>query len=129
MIKDLIDMIPIAKHLGIKMSESSANCVIGTMDVTLEISGGSGNIHGGALMAFADTLGSVGSYHCLPEGSKQTTTLESKTNFFRPAKVGTTVTGCSVPLHIGRRTTVWQTTITNEDGKTVAIVSQTQMVI
>jgi uncharacterized protein (TIGR00369 family) len=73
-------------------------------------------------------LGAVGAFLNLPEGA-HTTTIESKTNFFAPAPVGTKVFGESTPLHIGRRTTVWQTRITNEAGKLLALVTQTQMVI
>jgi uncharacterized protein (TIGR00369 family) len=79
-------------------------------------------------MAFADTLGATGAYLNLPEGAS-TTTIESKTNFIAPAKAGTIVTAESLPIHIGRRSSVWQTRITRDDGKLVAIVTQTQMVL
>jgi uncharacterized protein (TIGR00369 family) len=80
-------------------------------------------------MTFADTLGATGAFLNLPEGAG-TTTLESKTNFIAPAKVGTVVLAESTPIHIGRRSSVWQTRITREaDGRLVAIVTQTQMVL
>lgn len=79
-------------------------------------------------MAFADTLGAVGTLLNLPQGAR-TTTIESKTNFLGAAAMGTQVTGESTPLHRGRTTMVWQTRITNEAGKLVAVVMQTQMVL
>ena len=85
-------------------------------------------LHGGAIMAFADTLGATGTVANLPPGAG-TTTIESKTNFLRAAPLGTSVIGESTPLHVGRTTMVWQTRITGEDGKLLAIVTQTQMVL
>ena len=79
-------------------------------------------------MAFADSLGAYATMLNLPEGAN-TTTIESKTNFLAPAPAGTTVTGECVPLHRGRRTMVWQTRITNPEGRLLAIVTQTQMVL
>ena len=79
-------------------------------------------------MAFADTLGAAGTILNLPEKS-WTTTIESKTNFVAPAPVNTTVIGEATPVHRGRRTMIWQTRVTNEAGKLVAIVTQTQMVL
>ncbi len=87
----------------------------------------SGRINGGILMAFADVLGAIGTVANLPEGYR-TTTLESKTNFFAAGE-GEKLKARSVPLHIGRTTMVWQTTISNMDGTKVAIVTQTQIVI
>jgi 1,4-dihydroxy-2-naphthoyl-CoA hydrolase len=85
-------------------------------------------LHGGAVMAFADTLGAAATVLNLPEG-KGTTTIESKTNFVGPAPVGVTVIGETTPIHRGRRTMVWQTRITTAEGKLVAVVTQTQMVL
>jgi uncharacterized protein (TIGR00369 family) len=79
-------------------------------------------------MAFADTLGAVGTFVNLPEG-KGTTTVESSTKFIGAAKVGSTVTGESTPLHKGRTTMVWQTHIRNDAGKLCAVVTQTQLVL
>jgi uncharacterized protein (TIGR00369 family) len=84
--------------------------------------------HGGAIMAFADTLGAMGTVLNLPPGAG-TTTIESKTNFMAPAASGTTVTGEATPLHRGRRTMVWQTRITTDQGRLVALVIQTQLVL
>ncbi|OJU56250.1 MAG: phenylacetic acid degradation protein, partial [Alphaproteobacteria bacterium 62-8] len=86
-------------------------------------------LHGGAIMAFADTLGATGAFLNLPEGAGGTTTIESKTNFIGAAREGTTVEAEALPIHIGRRSSVWQTRITRADGKLVAIVTQTQMVL
>ena len=84
-------------------------------------------VNGGALMAFADVMGAAGTVANLPKGYR-TGTLESKTNFFR-AGAGPVMKAVSIPLHIGRTTMVWQTTIRNPDGKVAAIVTQTQIVI
>ena len=86
-------------------------------------------LHGGAAMALADTVGAVATFLNLPDGAKGTTTLESKTNFLSPAPEGTTVRATTTPVHRGAKTQVWQTRITREDGKLVALVTQTQMVL
>jgi len=85
-------------------------------------------LHGGAFMAFADTLGAMGAALNLRPGTG-TTTLESKTNFLAAARLGQTVTGEATPLHVGRRSSVWQTRITGESGRLLALVTQTQMVL
>ena len=87
----------------------------------------SGRVNGGALMAFADVMGAAGTVANLPKGYR-TGTLESKTNFFRAGE-GPVMKAISIPLHIGRTTMVWQTTIRNANGKVAAIVTQTQIVI
>jgi uncharacterized protein (TIGR00369 family) len=84
--------------------------------------------HGGVLMSFADTLGATATVLNLPE-SAGTTTLESKTNFFAAAPAGSVITGECTPLHRGRSTMVWQTRITNAEGRLLALVTQTQMVL
>lgn len=119
---------PLAKLLGVEIIEAGKARVLGKLLVREEICTSSSTIHGGAVMAFADTLGATGAYLNLPEGAG-TTTIESKTNFIGPAKAGTTVFAESLPIHIGRRSSVWQTRITREDGRLVAIVTQTQMVL
>ncbi len=88
-----------------------------------------GNImHGGAIMAFADALGAIGTVLNIPREAG-TTTIESKTNFISAAREGTIIQADCTPIHIGKKTCVWQTRITREDGKLVAIVTQTQMVL
>jgi uncharacterized protein (TIGR00369 family) len=85
-------------------------------------------LHGGAMMAFADTLGGVGAHVNLGPGSR-TTTIDSSTQFIRGAALGSIVTGTCTALHRGRTTTVWQTAITSADGKLCALVTQTQLVL
>src|SRR3981189_115092 len=86
-------------------------------------------IHGGAIMAFADSVGAAATVINLPEDAKGTTTIESKTNFIGGAKEGVTVIATAPPVHRGRRTQVWQTRLETEEGRLVAIVTQTQMVL
>jgi 1,4-dihydroxy-2-naphthoyl-CoA hydrolase len=86
-------------------------------------------IHGGAIMAFADSVGAAATVINLAEDARGTTTLESKTNFIGGAREGTTVIAIATPVHRGRRTQVWQTRVETEDGKLVAMVIQTQMVL
>jgi uncharacterized protein (TIGR00369 family) len=85
-------------------------------------------LHGGAIMAFADTLGAMGTIVNLPQGAG-TTTVESKTNFVAPAPVGTRVIAETTPVHRGRRTMIWQTRISTSEGRLVALVTQTQLVL
>ena len=114
--------------LGMEFSEVTAERVVATFKVRPDLCTTGGVCHGGALMAFADTVGAVGTVANLPAGAR-TTTIESKTNFMGAAREQTRVTAESVPLHRGRTTQVWQTTIRSEDGKLVAVVTQTQMVL
>lgn len=120
--------IPFAQLLGIRYVSVERERVIAEMDVREDLCTTPAILHGGALMAFADTLGAVATFVNLPDGAG-TTTLESKTNFFAAAPAGTTVTGECTPLHRGRRTMVWQTRITNAEGRLLAMVTQTQMVL
>jgi len=114
--------------MGMELTATETDRIAATMTVCEEITNGTGAIHGGALMAFADTLGAIGTLVNLPEGMA-TTTMESKTNFIAPALVGMVLTGEATPVHRGRTTMIWQTRITREDGKLVAIVTQTQLVM
>ena len=114
--------------LGIELTEVGADRVTATMLVRPDLCTTGGILHGGAYMAFADTLGAIATVANLPPQTR-TTTIESKTNFLGGAKAGTTVTAECTPLHRGRTTMVWQTTIRSEAGKTRAIVLQTQLVI
>ena len=117
-----------ARHLGARLVLATAERVEFEMEVTPLLSNNNGVLHGGAIMGLADHAGGTGTYLHLPKG-KATTTLESKTNFLRPVRLGDTARAVSVPLHLGRTTQVWQTTITRGDGKTAAIITQTQMII
>ena len=119
---------PFSDLMGVEIVESAKDRVVGRMFVRDNLCTSGGILHGGAYMAFADALGAIGGVLNLAPGT-HTTTLESKTNFLRGAPVGTTVTGEATPLHIGRRSSVWTTRITNDEGKLLAIVTQTQMTI
>ena len=117
-----------AELMGIVFVSADKDKVVAELEVTPKLCTRPATIHGGALMAFADTLGAAGTTLNLPEGHS-TTTLESKTNFIAGAPVGTVLTGEATPVHRGRRTQVWTTRITTPEGRLVAIVTQTQMVL
>lgn len=119
---------PFSDLMGVEIVERSKDRVVGRLTVRDDLCTAGGILHGGAFMAFADALGAVGGVMNLSPGAR-TTTLESKTNFLRGAPVGSTVLGEAIPLHVGRRSSVWQTRITGEDGKLLAIVTQTQLTI
>ncbi|MEK6244156.1 MAG: PaaI family thioesterase [Pseudomonadota bacterium] len=114
--------------MGIEFTDVTPDKVVAQMAVRKDLCTIGDNLHGGAIMAFADTLGAVAAILNMPEGAR-TTTIESKTNFIGGAPAGTRVTGESVPVHKGRTTVVCQTTIRSEAGKLVALVTQTQLVI
>lgn len=119
---------PLARLIGVEIVEATKAKIVGKLVVRPEICTTFDTLHGGAIMAFADTLGATGAFLNLPPGAG-TTTMESKTNFVGSAKVGSTVTGESTPIHIGKSTSVWTTRITREDGRLVAVVTQTQIVL
>jgi len=114
--------------MGVRVTELAPERVVAQMLVRPDLCTSGGILHGGAYMAFADTLGAVGTLVNLPEG-KRTTTTDSSTKFIGAAKVGSTVTGESIALHRGRTTMVWQTSIRSEQGKLCAVVTQTQLVL
>jgi 1,4-dihydroxy-2-naphthoyl-CoA hydrolase len=122
------DLLPFAKLLGIRFVSATAECVTGEMTVRQDMCTRPAILHGGAMMALADTLGGCATSLNLRDGAT-TTTIESKTNFLAPAMVGSTVRAECVAVHRGRRTMVWQTRVTSENGKLLAIVTQTQMVL
>ena len=119
---------PFSSLMGVEIVERSKEKIVGRMVVRDDLCTAGGILHGGAYMAFADALGAMGAVMNLAEGTR-TTTLESKTNFLGGAPVGSTIEGEATPLHVGRRSSVWQTRITNADGKLLAMVTQTQMTI
>jgi uncharacterized protein (TIGR00369 family) len=119
---------PFSDLMGVEIVVREKDRVVGRMAVREDLCTAGGILHGGAYMAFADALGAIGGVLNLPPGAR-TTTLESKTNFLRGAPVGSVVTGEAMPLHIGRRSSVWQTRITNAEGKLMALVTQTQMTV
>jgi len=114
--------------LGVHVTEATREKVVATLQVRDDLCTTGKILHGGAYMAFADTLGALGTFMNLPPGAR-TTTIESKTNFLGGAPLGTRITGESTPIHRGKTTMVWQTRISNESGKLVALVTQTQMVL
>ncbi|KAF1065339.1 PaaI family thioesterase [Variovorax sp.] len=114
--------------MGVHLTVLEPDRVVAQMEVRADLCTAGGILHGGAYMAFADTLGAVGTIANLPEG-KRTTTTDSSTKFIAGAKLGTTVTGTCVALHRGRTTMVWQTSVTNADGRLCALVTQTQLVL
>ena len=114
--------------MGQELVEASPDKVVATMTVRKDLCTIGDNLHGGAIMAFADTLGAIAAILNMPQGAR-TTTIESKTNFIGGAPLGTRVIGESVPVHRGRTTVVCQTTVKSEAGKLVALVTQTQLVI
>jgi len=114
--------------LGIRLTEVTSERVLATLIVRPELCTAGGILHGGSVMAFADTLGAVGTVMNLPAGAR-TTTIESSTKFLASAPVGSTVTAECTAFHRGRTTMVWQTLIRNEAGKLCAVVTQTQLVI
>ena len=120
--------LPFAELLGIEYLSANKERVSAELTVRDELCTRPAVLHGGAIMAFADTLGAAATILNLPEGAG-TTTIESKTNFVAPAPVGSKVTGETTPIHRGRRTMVWQTRITTAEGRLVAVVTQTQMVL
>lgn len=124
----LADHMPFARLMGVSVLEATRERVVGELVVREDLCTTGKILHGGAMMAFADTLGGVGAFLALPEGAKATTTIESKTNFLGAAKLGATIRGECTPAHIGKSTSVWQTRIT-ADGKLVAIITQTQMTL
>lgn len=113
--------------LGVRFVESTADRVLAELPIRDELCTVPGILHGGAVMAFADTVGAFATVLNLPAGAR-TTTLESKTNFFGPGRSGTTITAEALPLHRGKHTMVWQTSIRSPEGRLLAQVTQTQYV-
>ena len=114
--------------MGVTLTEVTPERVVATMKVRPDLCTAGSILHGGAFMAFADTIGAVATVVNLPTGAR-TTTIESKTNFLGSAAVGSTVTADCTAFHRGRTTMVWQTQIRSEQGKLCAVVTQTQMVL
>lgn len=126
---NLADSMPFSSLMGVEMSEASAERVVGTLTVRADLCTAGHILHGGAIMAFADALGAIGAFLTLPQGAKGTTTIESKTNFLGAAPEGSIVRGEATPVKIGRTLSVWQTRIDTADGRQVALVTQTQLVL
>lgn len=120
--------LPFADLMGITFTAASREKVVAQLQVRDDLCTRPAVLHGGAIMAFADTLGAAATILNLPEGM-WTTTVESKTNFLSAAPAGAMVTGETTPVHRGRQTMVWQTRVVREDGRLVALVTQTQLVL
>jgi len=114
--------------MGVRVVELTPERIVGEMVVRPDLCTAGNILHGGACMAFADTLGAVGTVVNMPRG-KRTTTTDSSTKFIGAAKVDTTVVGECVALHRGRTTMVWQTSIRSVEGKLCAVVTQTQLIL
>lgn len=124
--KAFLDLVPFAVTLGMELLEASPDLVRGRLDWTHERTTAGGVMHGGALMALADTCGGVCAFLNLPDGAQGTATIESKTNFLRAVRDGA-VTATTRPLHRGRASIVLETEVTRDDGKLAAKVTQTQV--
>ena len=114
--------------MGVTLTEASPEQVVATMAVRPDLCTTGAILHGGAVMAFADTLGAVGTFLNLPQGAR-TTTVDSSTKFIGAAPAGSIVTGTCTAFHRGRTTMVWQTEVRSDAGKLCAVVTQTQLVI
>ncbi|MPZ42349.1 MAG: hotdog fold thioesterase [Betaproteobacteria bacterium] len=126
-LEDVFANHPIAQLLGIRLLGITRSRIRAELPVKPQHMNRGGRVAGGVIMTFADLLGARGTVANLPPGAR-TTTLESKTNFFAAGEAPL-LHAVSVPLHIGRTTMVWQTTVRNADGRMVAVVTQTQMVL
>lgn len=120
---------PLAALMGIAFTEATKDKVVARMLVRDDLCTIGAKVHGGAVMAFADTVGAAATIVNLPPGAIGTTTVESKTNFVAAADAGMALIATSTPVHRGSRTQVWQTRIEREDGRLVALVTQTQMIL
>ena len=117
----------LAELLGVRFVEASPDCLVAELPYREELTTVGGSLHGGTLMAFADTVGAAATMLTLPPGAS-TTTVESKTNFFAAGRSGT-VRAEATPLHRGRRTMVWQTRVTDHAGRLLSLTIQTQLVL
>ena len=122
------DQPPFGRFLGLRIVSAAPDLLEADFTVTSEMGNRNGVLHGGAMSAICDNMGGSATFMTLAPGTS-TTTIEAKTNFFRPIAIGETATVRTIPLHRGRRTAVWQTTICRADGKIAAISVQTQMIM
>jgi len=120
--------LPFAKLIDVRFTSAAPDRVTAELVVREDLCTRPAVLHGGAIMAFADTLGAAATMLNLADG-QSTTTIESKTNFLAPAPLGAKVLGEATPVHRGRRVMVWQTRVSSETGRAIALVTQTQLVI
>jgi uncharacterized protein (TIGR00369 family) len=123
-----VNIMPLARLMGIRLIEQSPDKVVAEMLVREDLCTTNSILHGGAFMAFADTIGAVATVLNLPQGAG-TTTVESKTNFVSGIKAGEVARAECTPVHRGKTTQVWTTRILRPDGKLAAIITQTQLVL
>ena len=124
---DLLALMPISETIGIEIDRAEPDTVVGTLSWSPERCTSGGTLHGGALMALADSVGAICAYLNLPDGAT-TSTIESKTNFFRGVHSGF-ARALAAPRHVGRRTIVIQTDVVDHRNQSVALVIQTQAVL
>jgi len=124
----IVENQPFPRLMGVEVLSADKDKVRAQLLVRPDLCTAGHIMHGGAIMAFADTLGAIGAVLNMPREAN-TTTIESKTNFLSAAREGTTVQAECTPIHVGRKTSVWQTKISREDGKLIAVVTQTQMIL
>ncbi len=125
----IVQLVPFSAHLGFELMACDAKAVVVEVELKPEHCTAGGTAHGGFLMTLADFAGAAGAFQVLPEGAKGTTTIESKTNMMAAASVGTRLRATATPVHVGRRTSVWQTRVETPDGKLVSLTTQTQMAL
>ncbi len=118
---------PFAGVIGLEVLEADTSKVAVRATVRDDLCTAGGIAHGGFLMTLADCAGAIGAFLNLPEGSRTTTTTESKTNLIAAAPAGSVLTATATPVTVGRRLQVWQTRVEREDGKLVALTTQSQM--
>ena len=118
---------PFAGVIGLEVIEAGKDKVAVRASVRPDLCTAAGIAHGGFLMTLADCAGALGAFLNLPEGSKGTTTTESKTNLISAAPTGSVLTATATPVSVGRRLQVWQTRVEREDGKLVSMTTQSQM--
>lgn len=122
------DVSPFARSMGFRILSANADELVAELPVRPDFANHNGVMHGGALMGFADSLGGALTFLNIP-AERSTTTVESKTNFLRPIRLGEVAVGRCTPLHRGRTTLVMQTVVSRGDGQVAAIVTQTQIVL
>jgi uncharacterized protein (TIGR00369 family) len=114
--------------LGIRFVETTPDRVVAELTYRPDLTTVGGSLHGGTLMALADTIGAAATVLNLPPGAAGTTTIESKTNFMAAGRAGV-IRAEATPLHRGKRTMVWQTRVTDASGRLLSVTTQTQMVL
>lgn len=126
---NIADAMPFSRLIGVQVESATPERIVARLEVTDDVCTTGGILHGGAAMAFADSLGAIGAFLTLPEGAAGTTSIESTTKFLGAAPVGSVLIGETEPVKVGRRVSVWQTRIRTADDRDVALVTQTQLTL